>query len=265
MEESSVRQDHVMGLSVRYVRLATQEEKHLTYLKNLKGTAMNFTRINNLDVITKSGSSNKAVIVLHGYGANFQDLAPLHSYLDPQQRLNWYFIDGPQLVDIGMGMTGKSWFPIDMMKLQSSLLNGTFSKIFADHEPEGLCEVSDTIIKIIDNIQSEFKDIYIGGFSQGSMVSLKVAMKAPDKVSKLFLLSSTLFNERGLDEKLSDLKAITTFQSHGQADPVLPFSMAQRLEEKLEGSISNYKFHSFNGGHEIPLEVIKELKSFLED
>lgn len=224
---------------------------------------MNFERISNFDVITKKGTSSKAVIVLHGYGASFQDLAPLYQYLDPQGVFNWYFVDGPQSVDIGMGMMGKAWFPIDMMGLQTALVTGTFEKVFSDHAPEGLKEVTSELISLVKDLKQNHEEIFLGGFSQGSMVSSSIALEDRDLVDKLFLLSSTIYDEKRFSEEVGKLKSLPTFQSHGNADPVLPVTMANKLNEILKEVVEEYEYHPFSGGHEIPLPVIESLKSFL--
>lgn len=224
---------------------------------------MKHIRLNDFDILHHPGSTKKAVVILHGYGASFQDLAPLYSYLDPQGQFNWYFVDGPLSVDLGMGMIGKAWFPIDMMKLQQGLLNGSFESMFADHEPEMLPEISERIEGLLKEIATENDEVYLGGFSQGSMVSLSVALHATDVVDKLILLSSTLFNEQRIDSELSKISQLKTFQSHGAADPVLPMKMAKRLSEKFEDRLESYEFHRFSGGHEIPLDIIEKLKVFL--
>jgi len=224
---------------------------------------MNFERISNFDVITKSGSTSKAVVVLHGYGASFQDLAPLYQYLDPKGEFNWYFVDGPLSVDIGMGMMGKAWFPIDMMGLQTALATGTFEKVFADHSPEGLDEITDKIISLLKELTTKHEEVILGGFSQGSMVSSSVTMKEESLVKKLFLLSSTIYDEKRFETDVNKLKNIPTFQSHGNSDPVLPVTMANKLNVVLKEIVEEYEYHPFAGGHEIPLPVIEKLKDFL--
>lgn len=225
---------------------------------------MKHLRMNNFDILYKDGSSNMAAVVLHGYGASFQDLAPLHSHLDPKGLINWYFVDGPEAIDVGMGMTGKSWFPIDMMALQQALLTNSFEKMFADHEPTELGPIRDLLSELLTEIKTKHSALYLGGFSQGSMLALSVVLKFPELISKMFLLSSTLFNEAGLDSFLDSIKSIPTFQSHGISDPVLPYSMAQRLESKFNKSLNSYEFHPFSGGHEIPLDIIEKLGKFLQ-
>jgi phospholipase/carboxylesterase len=225
---------------------------------------MQMQRIENFDVIVKEGSSKTSIVVLHGYGASCQDLAPLHQFLDPSGHYSWYFVDAPLSIDIGFGMVGKAWFPIDMMGLQTAIQNGTFEKVFSDHQPEGMDEVVDKLIKLVEAVRSDSSEVFLGGFSQGSMMSLAVTMKRKDLVDKLFLLSSTLYDEDNFVKSVENLKNIKTFQSHGQMDPVLPYKMAEKLNSILKDQVTEYEFHPFAGQHEIPMDIIQKLKLFLE-
>lgn len=223
----------------------------------------NFKRINDFDLLNVTNNSKTAVVVMHGFGASMNDLAPLYDYLDPAGKFDWYFLDAPHSIDIGMGMTGKAWFPIDMMKLQTLTYQGRFHEMFKEHRPKGIDEAISKVVKFLNDLKASYEKIYVGGFSQGSMMSLGALLNDSTLAQKLFLLSSTLFDEQLVRSEIEKLRSIPIFQSHGKMDPVLPFDMAQALSKYLENN-SDYEMHPFVGGHEIPLEIIKKLKIFLE-
>ena len=251
-----------MELSARFVPLSILRERNLLNLNELN---MNFTRIENFDVLFKEAknSTDKACVILHGYGASFNDLAPLHQFLDKEENFNWYFVDGPFNVDIGMGMMGKAWFPIDMMKLQMLIQAGKFEEVFYDHSPHGLHEVSESIISLLKSLKEKHSEIILGGFSQGSMVSTSVAMMEPSLIEALVLMSSTVYDRERFEENADQFKDMPIFQSHGLFDPVLPFNMAQKLYEILSEKTDDISFESFEGGHEIPAGVLDKASSFL--
>ncbi|MFG1494274.1 alpha/beta hydrolase [Halobacteriovorax sp. GFR7] len=224
---------------------------------------MRVTRINDFDILLQEGSTKKSIIVLHGYGASFQDLAPLYQYLDPKDEFNWYFVDGPMKVDIGMGMKGSAWFPIDMVGLQQASMEGRIEDFFSQSVPDGIEDMRDRLIHLIKEIKKNSDEVYLGGFSQGSMMSLAIAYKEPELIKRLFLLSSTLFDEGHIAENTKHIRHIPIFQSHGSADPILPFFLSEKLKTYLE-KVDEYEFHPFQGGHEIPMPVIQKLKTFLE-
>lgn len=224
---------------------------------------MRVTRINDFDILFQEGSTDKSVVVLHGYGASFQDLAPLYQYLDPKDEYNWYFVDGPLKVDIGMGMRGSAWFPIDMMGLQQAQLEGRIEDFFTHSKPDGIEDMTTRLIHLVKEIKKNSSNIYLGGFSQGSMMSLSMALEEPELVERLFLLSSTLFDEDYIANHFKSIRHIPIFQSHGVGDPVLPFFLCEKLKTYLE-KVDEYEFHPFQGGHEIPMPIIQKLQKFLE-
>lgn len=224
---------------------------------------MKHIRINDFDILFQEGTTKKSAIVLHGYGASFQDLAPLYQYLDPKGEINWYFVDGPLKVDIGMGMRGSAWFPIDMMALQQSMLEGRIEDFFSHSRPDGIEDMTTRLIHLVKEVKKNSDKIFLGGFSQGSMMSLAIALQLPNLVDKLFLLSSTLFDEETISQTEANLKHIPIFQSHGVSDPVLPYFLSEKLKSHLE-KVEQYEFHPFDGGHEIPMPIIKKLEAYLE-
>lgn len=224
---------------------------------------MRVIRINDFDILHQEGSSKKSVIVLHGYGASFQDLAPLYQYLDPKGEFNWYFVDGPLKVDIGMGMKGSAWFPIDMMALQKAMIVGEIETFFTEAAPDGIEDMTNRLIHLVKEIKKNSEEVYLGGFSQGSMMSLAISLHTPQLVTALFLLSSTLFDEGFIASNCTEIKDIPLFQSHGVSDSVLPYFLSEKLKTYLEKA-DEYEFHPFDGGHEIPMPVLNKLQEFLE-
>ncbi|MDN8836887.1 hypothetical protein Q0M54_13930, partial [Staphylococcus aureus] len=53
------------------------------------------------------------------------------------------------------------------------------------------------------------------------------------------------------------------FQAHGARDQVLSFALAQRLEGVLKEAGWDGHLQRFDGGHEIPFEVLIQLGAFL--
>ena len=53
------------------------------------------------------------------------------------------------------------------------------------------------------------------------------------------------------------------FVSHGRRDPVLPFAGAESIQTMLAPHGYTVDFHPFDGRHEIPREIVTDLKRFL--
>jgi phospholipase/carboxylesterase len=58
-------------------------------------------------------------------------------------------------------------------------------------------------------------------------------------------------------------KEMPVFMSHGRADDILPYDLAERLHADLVAAGIDVTFVSFDGGHEIPEEVVTALGAFL--
>ena len=62
-----------------------------------------------LHFVKKETGSEHQIVLLHGYGANANDLAGIVDFL-PQLKAQWFFVQAPFSLDIGFGMTGYAWF-----------------------------------------------------------------------------------------------------------------------------------------------------------
>ena len=234
-----------------------------------------------LDYLFKGANTNNHIFMFHGYGANKNDLYPLAEYLDPSSNWNWYFINAPLKLEMGM-MEARAWFPLDEKRFmlspdqrQSDLQN---------NYPKELDDLKIIIYEFIKNKLSEFKQnghnsaqgkIALGGFSQGSMI---VSHLAPELVkfpifnynlTHLLIYSGALLGYEKLMsafEKLENSKSqtpiINFLQSHGSEDTLLPEQSAKKLFELLNQYFQG-TFISFRGWHEIPLNVLQESKKLL--
>jgi len=62
---------------------------------------------------------------------------------------------------------------------------------------------------------------------------------------------------------VSKRAGLPVLQSHGRADPTLPYAGAEWLRDFLEGSRLGVEFVPFNGGHGIPDGVLDRLGPFV--
>lgn len=199
---------------------------------------------------------------LHGFGASMDDLVPLKDVIDFPMDVDHYFVNGPLRIPISFFMEGRAWFPLDMSRLEEASLRGNTSEVFADSTPPGYLEAVEQVEKFIETELSDYETILIGGFSQGSMVANRIALKNP-KIKMSVLLSTTYFDHPGWQEFEVENKDLVGFQSHGRQDMVLPADAAVKMANYLEKNIKEHFSMQFNGGHEIPPVVIQELNQHI--
>lgn len=220
--------------------------------------------IDGIDCITVTRpTATKTVMILHGFGADMNDLAPLHSHLDPDQQFNWIFPNGIVKVPIGPHVSGRAWFPIRMAEIEAAAMRGEVLDL-AETSPEGLGEAEKRIKSLINFLRIEPKQLILGGFSQGAMMTCQVALTMDTDVGGMILFSGTCINLKVWEENASRHKVIPFIQSHGKEDSILGFKHAQRLHTVLTASGLKGNFFPFGGGHEIPLPIIRETSKFLK-
>jgi phospholipase/carboxylesterase len=213
-------------------------------------------RIGQLDCIKREGDDpSKVVVMLHGFGADMGDLAPLADVLDPSGDWTFYFPNAPIEVPIGPAWTGRGWFPISLRELEAGI---DFTKI----RPPGLDLSRKLVEELVFNINP--KKLVIGGFSQGAMVATDFTLQQPDEVAALLIYSGVLLDEEAWTKRAVGLKGKKFLQSHGERDQVIPISGARRLYDILKSAGADGPFVSFGGAHEIPANVIQKTALLLQ-
>ena len=59
-------------------------------------------------------------------------------------------------------------------------------------------------------------------------------------------------------------KDVKVVQSHGAQDPILPFSLAEKLDGLMNDAGYQTKFIPFQGQHQIPYQAIEAYADLLE-
>lgn len=208
-----------------------------------------------VDIDDSKQPSTRALILLHGFGASCEDLASLANMIRvPNLRI--IFPNGPFSVAVGPQMEGRAWFPISVRDLESGV-------IFDSIVPPGIKKSREAVIEMISRLGIDFSQIAIGGFSQGAMLATDIALQIHEQVAGLVILSGTLVSKDIWTQKLTQHQGLSFFQSHGENDPVLPAIAAKNLHQLLVSGGAKGHLHLFRGGHEIPLEIITRLESFI--
>jgi phospholipase/carboxylesterase len=219
--------------------------------------------INQIECIVENPGQQRAVVLIHGFGADFRDLAPLHSYLDPQSEWTWIFPNGPVSVPLGMSMEGRAWFEIPMDELQREIASG-IPRDYSQLSPKGFAQAISQLQGLIFELTGEYEEIVIGGFSQGGMMASHLLGSCGDQLMGAILYSTVLLDEVRLKKSLEGIKPTAFFQSHGTQDPVLFVNNGKKLFDILKGLDWKGEWVEFRGGHEIPMQVLERSAQFLK-
>jgi len=199
-----------------------------------------------------------AVLLLHGYGAQGDDLLSLARSL---QRPRTRFVLPAAPLSLPGG--GRAWWDIEASDRPRYVTDdaGALPPASNPQLAAARLAVQAVLARTVQLYAPE--QLFIAGFSQGAMLSLDVALAGAPPIQRVAVLSGALLTDalRLLDAPREQRPAI--FIAHGREDTRLPFSGAERMKSELERRGFSVTFQPFSGGHEIPEAVVAQLQSFL--
>jgi phospholipase/carboxylesterase len=214
--------------------------------------------------IVGPADAKTTVVLLHGFGAPGDDLVALAQFMKlPDVR--FAFPAAP--LELG-GLYGdaRAWWLLDLMRLEQDLRTGN-AAVRSAEVPEGLVGAREQMNRMLDQLEARFAftdaQLVLGGFSQGAMLSLDVALHRETVPAALALMSGTLIAEPEWSPRMARLAGVPIVQSHGRHDPLLPFAIAETLRDKLVAAGAKVEFVQFLGGHEIPPNVLAAVASLI--
>jgi phospholipase/carboxylesterase len=205
------------------------------------------------------------VVLLHGFGAPGDDLVALGRYTPAPPHTHWVFPAAP--LELG-GMYGdaRAWWMIDLRDFEPGVPRRRRSHEVPDGLVEARAQVTEVLARLIDDGAGP---IVLGGFSQGAMLSLDVALHLEPahaaRLAALVLMSGTSINGDAWTPRLPGLAGRPVLLSHGHDDQLLPFAAAQELRDQLRGAGAAVDWIEFDGGHEIPPPVLKRFGELLRE
>tara|TARA_B100001540_G_scaffold249788_1_gene225625 strand:- start:2032 stop:2685 length:654 start_codon:yes stop_codon:yes gene_type:complete len=194
-----------------------------------------------LEPLSKIKPKN-AVILCHGYGGDGKDISILAGYWRTYLPDTIFICpDAPEKCEASP--SGFQWFDL------------------TDQDPEQILSKSlvaeNKLNKLIDEVKEGYNllanQIIIGGFSQGSMISLQTGIKRKDKINSILGYSGKIIDLEHLSKNIVSRPNI--FLMHGDIDQVVPVDGL--LEAKNFFNKNNYEIETKifkDCEHRIPME-----------
>ena len=222
-----------------------------TFIKETKSTTCDSLVLQYLVREPKVRSAKKkAIILLHGVGSNENDLFSFANQLP-----NDFLVISPR-GQFTLGAGRYAWYNVDF---------STGKPIFNAEQEASNREV---IMKFIKQVKQKYDvdKIYLGGFSQGAIMSFSVGLTNPKEVQGIISLSGRLLVEvRPLITKNEDLQKLKVFIAHGIQDNTLPVHYARDAKLYLENLDVQLSYHEYEMGHQINETVIQDINMWLAE
>ena len=156
----------------------------------------------------------------------------------------------------------RAWWMIDMNRLERQMRAGGAD--LSTEVPAGLHEARAQMLAFLTELDTRFSGkLVLGGFSQGSMMAVDLALHREVPPAALVLYSSTVLAKTEWQPLLPRLAGIPVLQSHGRQDMVLPYSAAESLRDLMTTAGAIVEWIPFAGGHEIPRPVLAATDALL--
>ena len=190
------------------------------------------------------------LVLLHGLGANEQDLMGLSRELDPS--LLVVCLRAP--LEYGYG--GYAWFDV----------RWEADGVHVDSEQALLSReiLLETLRALPGYLGVEPSKTFLGGFSQGAMMSLGIAAIAPEDFTGILLLSGRVLPEFVSGQRPDAFKLLPFLVQHGTQDPVLPVAGAREIRQLLEGEGCPVSYFEYEMAHEISFESLVDMKIWMK-
>jgi phospholipase/carboxylesterase len=215
-----------------------------------------------LTTIVRGGEGPPTLLFLHGYGSNAEDWEPFTRTLAVPAATRLVFPQAPEETTPPDGpLGGRAWWRLD---LAAHLARGRGLPDLSGTHPGGLDGAVASVRTLLRDLDwKPGVPVVLGGFSQGAMVAGDLAFTTSDDLAALVLLSGTPVDLASWRRGYAGRRSLRVFVSHGRADPILSFDAAERLQRELSEAGLTVTWFPFDGGHEIPAEVVAALNRFL--
>jgi phospholipase/carboxylesterase len=184
------------------------------------------------------------VIVMHGRGADANDLADIAPYLDSGYR--FLFPNAPKPFEAYPGMSfGFTWF------------DGWPA------EPASFRESRQLVLQFLDQALEQYPTppakVILCGFSQGGMMALDTGFRTEKPLAGIVCMSGALNKEELPPFK----KTIPVLMVHGTEDDVIPLLEARRARAVLEEHGIDTDYREFPMGHHVTEESLAAVRDFM--
>jgi phospholipase/carboxylesterase len=192
-----------------------------------------------------SPSPTGVMVLLHGWGANHQDLVELAPYFNLPE---YQFICPNGLFEHPFSDIGRMWYSFTGA---GELTDRSISELATSRKV-----LTDWMRSLPEYTGVPLSRTWIGGFSQGGAMSLDLGLNLP--VAGVIVLSGYLHPDRQSTSPTPPILIV-----HGTQDEVVPLAAARRTRNTLQDRGIEVNYQEFDMGHTIVPQVLAVVRNFV--
>lgn len=191
----------------------------------------------------QSSSRYPTLIMLHGRGADEEDLLGLASSLD--DRFLIVSAQAPYPFSAGGGYT---WYDVgEVGAPEPTMFRNSYNRL--------LTFLGD----VIKGYPVDAGRVFLFGFSMGTVMSYTLGLTHPELIRGICANSGYLPEGTFLTYRWNDLAGTDFFITHGIHDPVIPVQMARRAQDLFRRSNAHVTYREYPMAHEISEQSLADV------
>jgi phospholipase/carboxylesterase len=193
------------------------------------------------------------MIMLHGYGSNEEDLFSFARELPAE------FLIISARAPISLGFGSYAWYSINFEADRDNFSN-------LDEARAALLRIDRFIEEVIELYAPDEKNVFLLGFSQGTILSIAYALNHPGKVQHVLALSGYVNrNLIGSPLEPGSFPDLDFFVSHGSDDQVIPVDWARKTPGFLEKLKIEHVYKEYPVGHGVAPQNFFDMLSWIKE
>ena len=200
------------------------------------------------------------IVMLHGYGSNGDDLIQISEFLK-EDSLNTLYTAPNAPYKYNQFSNAFKWFEVypDGIPIDQA---GPEQQAKTEKEFKESCRlIKDYIYQLSEKHKIELKNIFLLGFSQGSMMSLEVGTELEKPIAGIISLSGRIYTENFKSKSRTKVPILVI---HGENDDIIKSHRFYETCKILNECGYNIEKHLLqNLGHTISNDVIQITKKFI--
>lgn len=205
------------------------------------------------EALKKTDKPSPVLIMLHGYGSNEEDLFDIAKSLD--ERFITFSLRGPNATKDG----GFCWYNLEFLPNQQFKYDYQQAKI-------SRAKILSFISNACKAYHLDSNNVFIMGFSQGSIMAYDLAITAPKKIKGVLALSGRLMEEsKNQKTDWVQLAKVKFFIAHGTSDKVIKIEEAEKATAFFKSKkVVDVMYTSYEMPHSINGKELNDIKAWLK-
>lgn len=209
-----------------------------------------------------SGQIHTAVLMLHGYGSNGDDLIGLAPALSKALPDTIFY--APNAPDV-LTADGYKWYDLDEMAAESIYEHFDYLEKLTQRAKAAVSGVVDFMRYIEYKHSIRQEDVILMGFSQGGLLALMMGLSSLPSVKGMIACSAIPLCLNKFFTPSDVLSHPPVLLTHGTADDVVPFVGMEMTKNTLSNVGCVVQMHSVKGmGHSIDLSCEQAIIDFIQ-